>query len=245
MLFRSMIRDTTVGSRDIATALRNANASTLIKKNTVFLDQTYRIPFNFINNLKERKILKREQIYRDSVVATGDSLAILAMEDLLAANQAKRDEDAAKDTLNTDITTAFIGHNSEYSVYRKIYEDNIAASDESARKFYNNAFYINPLASHDSLRVMKFENKVFIKLQPWASDAIVSSLNVGIGDRLLNYYMFTPDSYLKRGGNTVWNSMYLYGGAKGQVKNFFHWDADGYYTFLGKEINDVDRKSVV
>lgn len=239
ILDNTMIRDTTVGSRDIATALRNANASTLIKKNTVFLDQTYRIPFNFINNLKERKILKREQIYRDSVVATGDSLAILAMEDLLAANQAKRDEDAAKDTLNTDITTAFIGHNSEYSVYRKIYEDNIAASDESARKFYNNAFYINPLASHDSLRVMKFENKVFIKLQPWASDAIVSSLNVGIGDRLLNYYMFTPDSYLKRGGNTVWNSMYLYGGAKGQVKNFFHWDADGYYTFLGKEINDV------
>ena len=231
------IRDTTVGSREIDVRLKDA--STLIKKNTVFLDQTYRIPFSFIRNIQEKKELKREQAYRDSVTAGGDSLAIVHMEELLAEKKTIREEKAAMDTLDTDITTAFIGHSSEYSVYRKIYKDNIGLDDTEARNLYNGNFYLNPTSTSDSLRVMKLDNKVFIKLQPWASDAIVSSLNVGIGDRLMNYYMFTPDSYLlAKGGNAVWNSAYLYGGAKGQFKNYFHWDADGYYTFLGKEIND-------
>ena len=231
------IRDTTVGSREIDVRLKDA--STLIKKNTVFLDQTYRIPFSFIRNIQEKKELKREQAYRDSVTAGGDSLAIVHMEELLAEKKTIREEKAAMDTLDTDITTAFIGHSSEYSVYRKIYKDNIGLDDTEARNLYNGNFYLNPTSTSDSLRVMKLDNKVFIKLQPWASDAIVSSLNVGIGDRLMNYYMFTPDSYLlAKGGNVVWNSAYLYGGAKGQFKNYFHWDADGYYTFLGKEIND-------
>lgn len=230
------IRDTTVGSREIDVRLKDA--STLIKKNTVFLDQTYRIPFNFIQKMKDRKVMKKENAYRDSVIATGDSIAIAAMEALLAEKQEARTAKSA-DTLNTDITTAFIGHSSEYSTYRKIYEDKIGLEDTEARNLYNNKFYINPTASADSIRVMKFENKLFIKLQPWASDAIVSAINVGIGDKLMNYYMFTPDSYLyKKKGNTVWNSTYLYGGVKGQYKNYFHWDADGYYTFLGKEIND-------
>ena len=230
------IRDTTVGSREIDVRLKDA--STLIKKNTVFLDQTYRIPFNFIQKMKDRKVLKKENAYRDSVIATGDSIAIAAMEVLLAEKQESRAAKSA-DTLNTDITTAFIGHSSEYSTYRKIYEDKIGLEDTEARNLYNNKFYINPTASADSIRVMKFENKLFIKLQPWASDAIVSAINVGIGDKLMNYYMFTPDSYLyKKKGNTVWNSTYLYGGVKGQYKNYFQWDADGYYTFLGKEIND-------
>lgn len=230
------IRDTTVGSREIDVRLKDA--STLIKKNTVFLDQTYRIPFNFIQKMKDRKVLKKENAYRDSVIATGDSIAIAAMEAILAEKQEVRTAKSA-DTLNTDITTAFIGHSSEYSAYRKIYEDKIGLEDTEARNLYNNKFYINPTASADSIRVMKFENKLFIKLQPWASDAIVSAINVGIGDKLMNYYMFTPDSYLyKKKGNTVWNSTYLYGGVKGQYKNYFHWDADGYYTFLGKEIND-------
>lgn len=232
------IRDTTVGSREIDVRLKEA--STLIKKNTVFLDQTYRIPFTFIKNLAQKKEIRKERAYRDSVIASGDSTSIAEMEKLLSAKQEEREAEAAIDTLDTDITTAFIGHSSEYSVYRKVYTDEIGTADTEGRALYNGNFYINPTESSDSLRVMKFENKFFIKLQPWSADAIVSSLNVGIGDRLLNYYMFTPDSYLMKGkGNTVWNSAYIYGGAGGQFKNYFHWDADGYYTFLGKEMNDI------
>ncbi len=202
------IRDTTVGSREID--VRLGNADNLLKKNTLFLDQTYRIPFTFLRKLMHS---------RDSVQATGDSLAV-------------QEED-------TDITTAFIGHNSEYSVYRKIYTDEIAAGDEVGRNYYNNTFLLNPTQSHDSLRVMKLENKVFMRLQPWSDSAVVSSVNVGIGNRILNHYMFSPDGYLRKTSNTVWNSTYLYGGAAGMLSHGgIWWNATGYYTFAGKEHND-------
>ena len=53
------IRDTTVDSREIEVYLRSA--SNKLKKNTLFLDQTYRIPFTFLDkNVREAK--KREKI---------------------------------------------------------------------------------------------------------------------------------------------------------------------------------------
>lgn len=232
------IRDTTVGSREIDVRLKDA--STLIKKNTIFLDQTYRIPFSFIKNIQDKKAFRKEnKPYRDSVMATGDTSAIRKMNELMAGKAEAMLANRKSDSLDTDITTAFIGHSSEYSVYRKIYKDNIALSDTSARNLYNNNFYLNPTSTADSLRVMKFDNKVFIKLQPWSDDGIVSALNVGIGDKLMNYYMFPRDGYLlNKKGNTVWNTTYVYGGAKGRYKQYFEWDAEGHYNFMGKEVND-------
>ena len=196
------IRDTTVDSREIEVNLRDA--SNALKKNTLYLDQSYRIPFSFINKLKAKK----------------DSTAVDTL------------------SLDTDITSAFIGHSSEYSVYRKMYKDNISASDKAGRAYYGDRFYLNPTKSADSLRVMKFENKVFIRLQPWKSDGIVSKLDVGVGDKLCNYYSFQPSDYIQGRNNVLLNSMYLYAGAKGQYKKYLTWDADGQYTFLGYEIND-------
>ena len=96
------IRDTTVDSREIEVYLRNA--SNKLKKNTLFLDQTYRIPFTFLDkNVREAK--KREKIeaarrdsikvVRDSILAGEDSLAIAAVlaeiekEQLQADNQTR------------------------------------------------------------------------------------------------------------------------------------------------------------
>ena len=145
------IRDTTVDAREIDVNLRDASNS--LKKNTLYLDQSYRIPFSFINKLRAKK----------------DSTAVDTL------------------SLDTDITSAFIGHSTEYSVYRKMYKDNIGTSDKFGREFYGDRFYINPTKSADSLRVMKFENRVFLRLQPWKSDGIVSKLDVGVGDKLCNY----------------------------------------------------------
>lgn len=189
------IRDTTVGSREVAVHLKDAD--NVIKKNTLYLNQTYRIPFNFLK--------------RDSL---------------------------STDAMDTDVTTAFIGHDSEYSVYTKNYTDKISESDTQGRSFYNDRFYINPTSTADSLRVMKLENKVFIKLQPWADDAIVSNINAGIGERMLSYYMPKSPDDLTPAGNVLWNSAYIYGGAAGQFRKYVDWNAEGYYTFLGNEIND-------
>ena len=232
------IRDTTVGSREIEVFMdKSANK---VKKNTFFLDQTLRIPFTFIKQWDLRKERRADKAYRDSVTATGDSTAIAKMEEYLAGREKERELALSRaDTLDTDVTTAFIGHSSEYSVYSKTYTDVTGTGTQGTHfnEYWNGRFYINPAQSMDSLRVMKLENKVFVKLQPWSSDAVVSKLNVGIGDRLLSYYMFDPGSYLSKHKNTVWNSLYAYAGAGGQLGRFL-WNASGYYTFLGQEIND-------
>ena len=235
------IRDTTVDAREIDVYLRDAGNE--IKRNTVFLDQTYRIPFSFIKDLKGRKERKAEEAARDSILASGDSIAIAA---LAEAEKAKMEAEAAlADTarIDTDVTTAFIGHSSEYSVFRKTYRDNI--TDPNGKKFYNDRFYINPEQSMDSMRVMRLDNKVFVRLQPWKDDAIVSKLDVGIGDKLANYYTFKPVDYLKGSTNVLLNSVYVYAGANGQYKNNLIWNAKGSYNFLGYEANDFGLEANV
>ncbi len=199
----SLIRDTTIGPREVP--VRLTDADNLLKKNTVYLNQTLRIPFSF---------LKRK--------TAADSTA------------------AAVGLIDKDVTTAFIGHNSEYSTYRKIYTDKISSSDTEARDYYAGRFYIDPVQSRDSIRVMKLENKVFLKLQPWASDAVVSSVNAGLGNRIMSYYMFSPDGYLTSPKNHVENSTYLYGGAAGQVKKYVEWGAAGDYTLVGAKAGDFN-----
>ncbi len=235
---QSWIRDTTVDAREIEVHLKDAGNK--LKKNTIFLDQSYRIPFSFINKAKEKKAEKLRIARRDSIMASGDSLVIEAFlekerEDSLEALH-------ARDTINLEenVTTAFIGHSSEYSVFRKTYTDDISASDSIGRAFYHDRFFINPTQSMDSLRVMKFENRAFIRLQPWKSDGIVSKLDVGIGDKLASYFSFKPQDYLTGSRNVLQNSVYLYAGANGQLKKYMKWDAKGQYTFLGHEINDFD-----
>ena len=230
----SWIRDTTVDAREIDVYLRDAENQ--LKKNTLFLDQSYRIPLTFLTDLKGKKERKLQEARRDSIMASGDSTAIaqlMAEEERQLAIEAAKADTA---TINTDITTAFIGHSTEYSVFSKTYKDKI--SDPLGKEFYGDRFYINPTSSMDSLRVMRLDNKVFIRLQPWKDDGIISKLDVGIGDKLANYFSFSPTDYLRGGNNVVQNSMYLYAGANGQYSRYLTWNAKGKYNFLGYEIND-------
>lgn len=193
------IRDTTVDSREIAVALNNAKSK--VKKNTFFLDQQLRIPFNFINKIK-----------------------------------ARRDTNFVIDTLNLDrdITTAFIGHSSELSTYTRKYEDQIGENDVYGREFYRDVFNYNNTRTADSMRVMKLDNKFFIRLQPWSDEAIISKLDVGVGDYLLNYYNPDPNST----GNITQNNVYVYAGAEGQLRNNFYWDAKTRFVLLGHDAAD-------
>lgn len=226
------IRDTTVDSREIEIHLNKAGNVT--KKNTVFLDQSYRIPFNFIKKIREKKEMKALLAQRDSLEAAGDSLGLVSFDE--AMNRPKGDSPA--DSLDRNITTAFIGHSSEYSVFTKMYTDQIELDDVNGRNFYNDKFYIHPTQSADSMRVMRLENRIYLRLQPWADDAIVSKIDVGIGHKLLNYYDTAKENYLAKSSNTIQNSMYLYAGVEGQFKKYLKWDAFGRYTFLGAELND-------
>lgn len=150
----------------------------------------------------------------------------------LIRDSAKR---AAADTL-TDITTAFIGTSSEYSVFHKLYQDQI--TDDGGRELYNNAFYIHPTTSFDSLRVMRFDNRLYLRLQPWAAEAVVSKVEAGIGDRVQSFYLFTPNSYLVKPENTRWNTLYTYAGAEGQISKAVWWNGFGCLNLAGDEAGD-------
>lgn len=231
----SMVRDTTLDAREYPIFL--SDASSTVRKNTLFLDQQYRIPFTFLRNIKFRKA---DKAFRDSVLTAGDSVAAAGLDSVLAARKAAR---VAADTLGDDnVTTAFIGHSSEYSVFTRSYEDQISTTDETARNFYRNNFFINPTQSNDSVRVMKLENRVFIRLQPWADQAIVSKLNGGIGNRILSHYAPDPE-FLKSSSNAVWSSVFAYAGVEGQLRDYIHWDATGDYVFLGDQMNDFSVKA--
>lgn len=196
------VRDTVIDSRDIPVYLNDASSS--LKKHTIFVDQQLSIPFTFLKTLKARK---------DSTY-TFDA-----------------------DSLDKDITTAFIGHSSEFSTYSRKYSEKTLS--EESMEFYRNVSNYEG-ASADSMRVMYLDNKIFIKLQPWSSNSVVSKLNVGIGDYLRTYYSQNAAGPSLPGANVTQNSLYAYAGAEGQVREFFNWNAKAKTVFLGADIGNFE-----
>lgn len=139
-------------------------------------------------------------------------------------------------------TMAFIGHYGEYTTYKRVYEDEIGMNDSYGRSLFNNKFYLNPVKSSTRLRTRKLDNKFFIKLQPFAPDAIVSKINAGIGYRILwlkdwNVYPNDGNMY---GYQETQHDIYVYAGASGMFKKYFQWEADADYYFAGHRMFDFD-----
>lgn len=199
------IRDTTIEVREIPINL--ANASSEIKKNSVFLEQQLRIPFTFINKLKAQ---------RDTSFKF-DSTAF-----------------------DKDLTTAFIGHTTEFTSYSRKYTDQ--CGDAASKAFYRDVFNYGENSTADSQRVAVLDNKVFLRLQPWSVDAAVSKLDVGVGDRLRTYYVPSAD-VPQEGTNLARNTVYLYAGAEGRIRNRFDWDAKADYAVAGAEFSDFGIKA--
>ncbi len=136
------------------------------------------------------------------------------------------------DSLDRNITTAFIGHSGELSFYSRKYTD--ATTDETSKAYYNNVFNHDPSASADSLGVTKLDNKLYIRLQPWSSEGVVSKLDIGVGDYLKTYF----DSTSVRPTRHSENSVYVYAGVEGQLRGNFFWSAKGRYVALGHDFGD-------
>lgn len=192
------IRDTTVKAREISVALNSA--SNTIKRRTGFIDQQYRIPFNF---------LKKTEAPKDTL-------------------------DAEKtDSLDRNVTTAFIGHSGEWSKYGRNYVD-ATAGTPLQNEIFNNTYNYSTAASADEFIMTHLDNKLFLRLQPWSEDAIVSKLNVGVGDK---YRTWLDNG---TGGSSIYkeNSIYAYAGVEGNIRQYFDWDAKGRFTFAGAEAGD-------
>jgi len=195
------IRDTTVDVREIEVNI--SAATNRYTKRTLFFDQSYRIPFDFIQALRHRN----------------DTAWV------------------KPDTLDKDATTGFIGTASEYSTYSKKYVDQ---TTDPLSAFYRDVFYLNPSKSTDSLETRYLDNRLFVRLQPWKEDAIISKIEGGLGDRLQTFFLLENEDYLKKPSNTVWNSVYAYAGAEGSLSKYFKWDATALMNFAGYEAGDFN-----
>ena len=198
------IRDTTVDVREIE--VNFANASNRYRKTTVFYDQSYRIPFDFIEEIRHR----------------GDTTWVKS------------------DSLNLNMPTGFIGTTSEYTLYGKKYVDNTSATLSA---FYNDVFNINPGKSRDSLQTLLLDNRLFVRLQPWRENALLSKVEAGIGDRYQSFHLMQAGSYLHKSEVPRWNSVYAYGGAEGKLSRYLDWDASALLNFAGTEAGDFYVKA--
>ena len=141
-------------------------------------------------------------------------------------------------------TMAHIGHSGEFTTYNKLYTDEIATSDTYGRNFYFNNFYINETKSSDEMAVRNLDNKLFIKLQPYAPDALLAKINAGVGYQILSTYSFQPSAYLTGRKFEAHHNLYIYGGASGQLRKYIAWNADADYYLAGYRMFDfnVDAK---
>lgn len=234
------IRDTTVDAREVDVYLKDASSSTV--KKTLFLDQQYRIPLTFLLDLFKKKDKEPEAMEAETDSEETEEV-LEEEEDRHPEAEAPEAEDleALADSVavqvEEDVTTAFIGHSTEFTRIYRLYQDNMSTT--RAKEFYSNTAYLNPKTASDSLGVTKFDNKLFIRLQPWAKEAIVSKLDIGAGLDIKHYAMSDP-TYLYTPRSNAWTDAYIYAGAQGQFRNYFQWNAMGHYSLFGNEAGDFD-----
>ncbi len=137
-------------------------------------------------------------------------------------------------------TVVYLGHSFELSRYTKLYTDEIGETDTYGRTFYRDQFNIFKNASHDSLAVRRLENKVFMSLQPFAPDAIVSKIHAGLGVQMLRLYCFDPSDFVTGGSIANQFNTYVYGGVEGMLKKYFAWDASGKLNTTGYYAGDFN-----
>jgi hypothetical protein len=150
-----------------------------------------------------------------------------------------------RDSLETtEGTIVYFGHTFEYSRNKRVYTDGISDTAyvdllTGQRNHYYDNHYMSALRSYDSTFASTFDNRLFIRLQPYSSTAIISKIDGGIGYQFDKYYGFTPESYLYGEKSEKLSTGYIYGNAEGMFSKYFLWQAFLKYNFLGYRLNDL------
>jgi len=146
---------------------------------------------------------------------------------------------AVADSLGTgEGSIVYFGNSLEYTNAKRMYKDNINTTDSIGRRYYNNTFYINPTTSNDSIHTTLFDARLFVSLQPFAPDFLISKVTGGLGYRYLSNYGFDQSYYIRPMQNDKQNNFYLYGNAQGNFRQYFSWSAFARYYFTGHNQND-------
>ncbi|MFI3306196.1 MAG: putative porin [Rikenellaceae bacterium] len=136
-------------------------------------------------------------------------------------------------------TAFYVGHTFEYTTWSKVYTDTRASytndragigSDGlyfSEEGYYYDNWFINAENSRDSIRERRISNRLFVQAQPWDRDAIVGTLDGGVGFDFNVYNQFGIGSYLSgefsREKRTDW---FAYGSATGKFRRYLEWGGE-------------------
>ncbi len=167
----------------------------------------------------------------------------------------KFDED---DFSLADKSAVYIGHSLEYSTWSRVYKDtratytnDLAGVDASGNyisktsEYYEN-WYFNPDNTRDSIRERVITNKLFIQAQPWGRNAVVATVDGGIGFDINAYNQFGLDGYLtgelQRDTRSSW---YVYGAASGKYKRYIDWNGEFQIYPSGYRAGDMSAKGDV
>ena len=151
-----------------------------------------------------------------------------------------------------DIPAVYIGHQIEYNRWTKSYSDVRAQytndrgdHDEnggyiSTTHDYYTDWFINPTTTRDSISERILSNKLFVQVQPWDRNGIVSTIDGGVGVDLHTYSYLRLEDYLAgritRDKRTSW---YVYGSTGGMIKRYADWGVDVKYYPSGYRGGDL------
>ena len=151
-----------------------------------------------------------------------------------------------------DLSAVFIGHQFEFNTWSKVYTDKRASYtnergeyDEkgnyrpTTHEYYDN-WYIDPKNTRDSISERLISNKLFVQVQPWDRNGVISTIDAGVGLDLHTYSYLNLENYLTgkmtRDKRTSW---YAYGATGGHIKRYADWGVDVKYYPSGYRGGDL------
>lgn len=153
------------------------------------------------------------------------------------------------------VPAIYIGYSLQYDDWNRLYRDSAAGIRPSSpdggtpdaplptEPYYKDWFF-NRDATRDSTYESKLSNRLFLQLQPWDRDAIVGTVDAGVGVDVHRYYQFRPDDYLNGNIRPVnKNSFYVYGAIDGKFRKYFVWNGQVRYVPFGYRQNDLEAEA--
>lgn len=228
------------GSNGILNLEKTASKSSWISLN--YLGQKYFAQAGLIHHAVTRQenggIIDNSWI-RDTTVE--------AREIQVALSSAAATSEVEKTTIFLDqqyklLPTIYAGHSSELSTYQRSYTDKITSNSGTAANFFSGNFHYHPTTSSDLLKLTRFDNKVFAKFKASKDDSFISGVYAGAGDLYQRYATLDP-SFIRPSTPEVWNSVYVYGGADGELFHGLEWEGKAKLFMLGKQAGDLSAQA--
>ena len=153
-----------------------------------------------------------------------------------------------------DLSAVYVGHQLEYNTWSKVYTDKRATYtnqrghyNEETGKWesvsdisYYDDWFIDPQNTRDSISERLLSNKIFVQVQPWDRNGVVSTIDGGIGLDMHTYSYLRLEDYVSghmtKDKRLEW---YLYGATGGKIKRYADWGFNFKYHPSGYRGGDL------